>query len=86
MIGLDPPFYVNGVHKKLVQNPQDLQEAVDYKGHSRFLHVSPYICPFGGRVFVARYYLLLRTVASGRFSNMRGVLSSLFILCQENKV
>ncbi len=27
--------------------PQDLGEAADYKGHSRFLHVTPIINPFG---------------------------------------
>jgi hypothetical protein len=33
---------------RLGMKPEDLTEAVDYRGHSMFLHVSPYQYPFGG--------------------------------------
>lgn len=32
---------------RLGKSPQDLEEATDYRGHSTFLHVSPYQNPFG---------------------------------------
>jgi hypothetical protein len=34
--------------QRLGNKPQDMSEAVDYKGHSMFLHVSPVLYPFGG--------------------------------------
>lgn len=34
--------------QRVAVKPQDMKEAIDYKGHSVFLHVSPYFNPFGG--------------------------------------
>ena len=34
--------------RRMGKEPQDLAEAADYRGHSMFLHVSPYRNPFGG--------------------------------------
>jgi hypothetical protein len=38
---------------RLGKRPDELGEAKDYKGHSMFLHVSPYLNPFGGPGLVA---------------------------------
>lgn len=43
------PFALRQRHaKRLGTQPEDLNEASDYKGHSMFLHVNPYRNPFGG--------------------------------------